>query len=914
MTESQPLENITADNEDSLQTLLRAIALSQGEFSLILVVCNYAALCDRMAQRLLASSSVKIEKIELGKFVPNLYSTILDKLGEEKPPALMVFDLEAVDDLDRVLTATNYIREEFRKNLPLPVLLWVNDEVIDKFIRLAPDIFSWSTTVEFSIATDETIELIRQKTDRLFAAEANFYLEIFSEGWGEIAAAERDLQNRQTVLLQELEACLQVWHGLNDFTNNRLDGALENYQKSLTFWRQENHRERQGILLLAIAECYKQKAIQQRVKNREFWQKEKDSLQQSLNIFERAQRLDLVAKHISKLGEVLRRLQAWSELKSLVEKKAIKLHLTYGKPTQLAQYRGFLAQVALEQSRWNDAKQQVEAALKILAESPQIQPDELQEKGFYQLILAFSLRKLGEKQLGEENLKQAFRESKHQYEPQLYIDILGKLRKLYFQQRDYGKAFKIKQEQYAIQYHYNFLAFAGVAHFTAKSQIINSTLTETAKQAIVEREIAASGREQDVKQLWERISRVDCKLIVIHGQSGVGKSSLVRAKLFPKLQQEKIDTRKGLPVLLRFYNDWVKTLGDNLRKELQEVRGESLSASLDSPEEIIEQLQKNAELNLLTVLIFDQFEEFFFVYREPKVRQIFYRFLNSCLNIPYCKVILSIREDYLHWLLELNRLDNKVINENILDKKILYNLGNFSRPDAKLVIASLTKQSQFELESALLEKLVEDLAADLDGVLPIELQIVGAQLEAEKITSLAKYRQLGEEPTTQLVARYLADIVDDCGQENIKLARLVLYLLTNENNTRPLKTRAELVEELELKTDNLDLVLEILVGSGLVVQVEAANTIYYQLVHDYLVWFIRQQQGAELLAELKREREKGRRFLQMTVYASIADCNRDGFPMGTSGIAKENSITISSSSERCSQPFFRCFISCKSKV
>ncbi|MBD3560539.1 ATP-binding protein, partial [Planktothrix sp. FACHB-1355] len=613
MSESQPLENISADNEESLQTLLRAIALSQGDFSLILVVCNYAALCDRMAQRLLVSSSVKIEKIELGKFVPNLYSTIVSKLGEEKPPALMVFGLEAVDEIDRVLTSANYVREEFRKNLPFPVLLWVNDEAIEKFIRLAPDIFSWSTTVELSMTNDELIELIRQRTNQLFATETNFYLnlETFSEAWREIAAAERDLQNRQAVLLTELEACLQVWHGLNDFTNNRLDEALENYQESFLFWQQENHRERQGILLLAIAECYKQKAIQQRVKNQEFWQEEKYFLWESLKNFERSQRLDLVAKHISKLGEVLRRLQAWPELKSLVEKKAIKLHLTYGDPSQLAQDRGFLAQVSLEESRWDEAKQQAEAALKILAESPLIQPDELQEKGFYQLILAFSLRKLGEKQQADEHLSQAFRESKPQYEPQLYINILGKLRELYFQQRDYGKAFEIKVEEYAIQYHYNFLAFAGVAHFTAKSKIINSTLTETAKQAIVEREI--SGREPDVKRLWARISADYCKLIVIYGQSGVGKSSLVRAKLFPKLQQEKIDTRQGLPVLLRFYNGWVKTLGDNLRKEFQEVTGENLSASLDSPEEIIQQLQKNAELNLLTVLIFDQFEEFFFV-------------------------------------------------------------------------------------------------------------------------------------------------------------------------------------------------------------------------------------------------------------------------------------------------------------
>ncbi|MBD1837956.1 WD40 repeat domain-containing protein [Coleofasciculus sp. FACHB-501] len=47
-------------------------------------------------------------------------------------------------------------------------------------------------------------------------------------------------------------------------------------------------------------------------------------------------------------------------------------------------------------------------------------------------------------------------------------------------------------------------------------------------------------------------------------------------------------------------------------------------------------------------------------------------------------------------------------------------------------------------------------------------------------------------------------------------------------------------------------------GSGLVVRVPESPADRYQLVHDYLVAFIRQQQGAELLAELRREKEKRR--------------------------------------------------------
>ncbi|MHC5732047.1 MAG: hypothetical protein ACYTXY_49885, partial [Nostoc sp.] len=106
-------------------------------------------------------------------------------------------------------------------------------------------------------------------------------------------------------------------------------------------------------------------------------------------------------------------------------------------------------------------------------------------------------------------------------------------------------------------------------------------------------------------------------------------------------------------------------------------------------------------------------------------RRAFYEFLRVCLDIPFVKIILSLREDYLHYLLELDRLFNlTAINNNILDKNIRYHLGNFLPADAMAVVQSLTERSHFNLEPALIKKLVEDLAGELGEVRPIELQIV----------------------------------------------------------------------------------------------------------------------------------------------------------------------------------------------
>ncbi|MEH1937392.1 MAG: CHASE2 domain-containing protein [Nostoc sp.] len=847
MSNQQEPENLAPDNERSLQTLVRTITLSQGEFSLILLRCNYADLRQRMVERLRQLSPVQIREITLPASVKTLYTNIREQLLDEQPPALMVFGLESVKDIDTVLTSANQVREEFRKNFPFPILLWVNDQVLQKFIRLATDLENWATIIEFENPTDELVNFLQQKTDEIFAGDVTPNPQICRE----LETARHDLYNRQEVFEPALQASLEFVLGFNDYLHDQIDAATEHYQQSLSFWQQINYLERQGILLVNIALAYERQSEKNQVENIRYWQEARNYLQQAIEIFEQTQRSDLVAKHITKLGEVLRHLQAWSELQSLVE-KSLPLHQNYGTPLQLAKDYGFLAEVALEQSRWDEANQLAGQTLQILADIPNLQSDEF---GLYRFILAKSQQGLGQYQVAINSLKAAKFESNHQYNPQLYISILERLRLLYFEQGEYLDAFQIKQEQLQIEQQYGFRAFVGASYLNPQRQAINSAQLEVENSETIAQEIAASGRGQDVKRLRERIGGTEHKLTVIHGQSGVGKSSILQGGLIPALQQEAIGERDALPVLLRVYTDWVGMLGRCLAKAFEEVRGNQLFANLDSSAAILEQLRRNADRNLLTVLMFDQFEEFFFVYPDQSQRRVFYEFLRVCLDIPFVKVILSLREDYLHHLLELERLFNlTAINNNILDKNIRYYLGNFSPADAIAVVQSLTERSHFYLEPELIEQLVRDLAGELGEVRPIELQIVGTQLQTDKITTLAKYLQFGTKE--KLVERFLEEVIHDCGAENEQVARLVLYLLTDENGTRPLKTRAELTIDLVGEVDKLDLVLEIFVASRLVLLLPESPDDRYQLVHDYLVSLIRQQQGDKLITELAKERTR----------------------------------------------------------
>ncbi|MEG3843991.1 WD40 repeat domain-containing protein [Microcoleus sp. herbarium14] len=928
-------------NQSSLQTLSRTLRMSQGQFSLILLRCNYSAMREETVRQLREDSGIEIREIFLPTSVKTLYTTIETELSGSQPPALMVFGLESVSAIDRLLTSTNYVREEFRNNFPFPVVLWVTDKILKKLIRLVTDIETWTTTVEFVLGPDDLVDFLGKSADRIFSnilETGNWRLSnsaiLGANSLTELESASQDLQTCNIRLEPAIEANLQFIRGRHEYACHRIPAALELYQKSINFWKYQVALIGQktefsdllftvypapvleGILLFHIGLCYRFQAERHRSGNRPYWTEAKNYFQQCIDVLERAGQSDAVGIFINQLGEVLQHLEDWDALWNLAI-KARRLHQNMeNSAVNLAQDYGFLARVALEQKNWQGAKEWALVALDVLNSNleatGQGTPVKSQHQGLYLLILAEAQSQLGEMEEAIAHLEIARSETEPCYNPQLYLRVLEILRGVYFQRGEYLAAFQIKQDYRAVEHTYRFRAFIGAGKLQPHREAINPAAETVAAAATIADEITASGREQDLNRLIYRMNNTPDKLTVIYGQSGVGKSSIVTGGLVPALKQKKIEMRTVLPVVLQVYNNWPRELTRQLSAlkseifdreiseavpEAAEVRflleagavkenlvsgfnGGSAAKNLDKIEQsqpveliiekqaleyekIIKDLQINSE-HLVTVLIFDQFEEFFFVWKEPAQRQIFFDFLRECLKIKYLKVVLSLREDYLHYLLEFSRPKNQTefinndILADILSKDILFYLGNFSLGDARSVISTLTERSQFYLEPELIEELVKDLAGELGEVRPIELQLVGAQLQQEDIRTLTQYQELGNNPQQKLVERFLEEVIRDCGPENEGAARRVLYFLTDEDDIRPLKTRAELASDLATfaEADKLDLVLELLVKSGLVFRWTELPAELYQLVHDYLVSFIRQQQESDKKAEFDELRKQ----------------------------------------------------------
>nr|WP_155750332.1 WD40 repeat domain-containing protein [Scytonema sp. UIC 10036] len=906
-----------AANERSLMNLRRAIVLSQGQFSLVLTCCNYEALQERMLQRLLeiSSEAYQIEKLVVPPNTTTLYTKLHLQVAREQSLVLMVLGLESVYALDDLLTTINHVRDEFRKRHHFPMVFWVNDKVLQKIVRLAPDFASWAATpIRFELTTEELLEFLQQKTDSLFAeilntnatqqAEpqvtyGNRTLGLVSEySSDEFLCAVKDLQNRGIKLDPELNASLEFVFGLDDYVSDRIDLALEHFQQSLQFWHEHVRGDkgdkgeggdkgenstlsslspmspmspmssmspylfRYGIVLFHIGSCYFRLAERHHSENPLPWLEAKSYFQQCLDVFEVVGREEIVAQCLAQLSEVLEILHDWEELQK-VATKSLDLHRIYGTQIQLACDYSFLAEVAMEQLQWEKATQLAQASLSCLAKARKdcdrhLSLFPLLLKQISQLVLAQALLHLGEKKKAQKRLKTANRQletalesSDHRYDAHRYIRLLRKMRSLYFESGQYLEAFCIRQKRRSVEQQYGLRAFIGAGRLQPLRPATKPTLDLRTASTSIALEIDASGRKRDIDSLIGRISRPDRKLTIIHGQSGVGKSSTVTAGLVPALQNRAIGDQIAVPVVLRIYTHWVRELGKSLTEaQLQIQRGASAvllePVTLSSENSILEQLQKNAKNHLITVLIFDQFEEFFFSCPEHNNLQHFDKFICDCLNIPFVKIIFSLREDYLHRLLEFKHLAKQdQINNNILDKNIRYQLKNFAQEDAKNFILKLTERSHFYLEPALIDAVVQDLSTELGEVRPIELQVVGSQLQDERITTLREYQQF---TSGKLIERYIQELIKECGPENERAALLVLYLLTDENKKRPYKTYGELASQLaELEhQEKLELVLEILVRSGLVVLFPDQPERRYQLIHDYLVDLIRYLQQAEL--------------------------------------------------------------------
>lgn len=138
----------TPNNQEALAELSRLLRFSEGEFALIVAVCDASGQRQDLVEPLRQQCGVPFDEMTLLPSSTTLFTPLRNYVSDSSPAALMVYGLDEVADLKPVLVATNQVREEFRK-LPFPLVLWLTDNGLKQMIRTAPDFYNWANVVTF---------------------------------------------------------------------------------------------------------------------------------------------------------------------------------------------------------------------------------------------------------------------------------------------------------------------------------------------------------------------------------------------------------------------------------------------------------------------------------------------------------------------------------------------------------------------------------------------------------------------------------------------------------------------------------------------------------------------------------------------------------------------------------------------
>lgn len=362
------------------------------------------------------------------------------------------------------------------------------------------------------------------------------------------------------------------------------------------------------------------------------------------------------------------------------------------------------------------------------------------------------------------------------------------------------------------------------------------------------------GREEDIRAVLERLRRQS--LVLVAGDSGVGKSSLCRAGLLPRVAQGVLDEyRDYTPLTLWPGRTPLKALASALAPVLGVPEAELARQWAGSPSQLGPALRAAHRESRGLLLFVDQLEELLTL-SEPAEAALFSRLLGElALPTPGVRVLLTVRGDFLTRLSALPGLGAEV-------ERALYLLRPLTPEGLREAIAGPARSRGVTFESeALVQELLQSVAYGA-GSLPL-LQFTLAELwerrdAAEGRITRAALEEMGG--AAGALSRHADSMLERLGPAERQAAcRMLLQLVTAEG------TRGRLSEE-ELVGDSAEAraALRALVQGRLLY---ARATGHYEIAHEALI---------ENWGTLRRLREEtaSHRALRQRLEAASAEWER----------------------------------------
>jgi WD40 repeat protein/energy-coupling factor transporter ATP-binding protein EcfA2 len=258
------------------------------------------------------------------------------------------------------------------------------------------------------------------------------------------------------------------------------------------------------------------------------------------------------------------------------------------------------------------------------------------------------------------------------------------------------------------------------------------------------------GREKETEELSRRL--FESKVLLIYGESGTGKSSLVNCGLINKLNENEY-----LPIYIR--------RGDNILESLSEAIQLLLEDS--SPRQLLTALLFKKALREISddkrkhlFFIFDQFEELF-IFGTKEERQSLIQVLKVLLESDIdCRFTFIIREEYFSNVAEFEKyIPNFLSNRMRIEK--------MDRTNAIATIKGSCSVYDIQVEDGFAESLLKRINPDSTGI-----ELTYLQIFLDRIFNLAAY-DVQDDKKDQRPLLFTTGLIEKAGDVSDLLGRFL---------------------------------------------------------------------------------------------------------------------------------------------